>query len=114
MAKEYAIDETFRQGKVNLKVCEGLCIDCYFFSRPKEECGNMACLNFQREDNQDVITREENYTGETTDTFRINLNDIKIELNQETNADLEGTDVIKAVWQILGNAISSIKETLTK
>ena len=23
MAKEYAIDETFRQGKVNLKVCEG-------------------------------------------------------------------------------------------
>ena len=66
------------------------------------------------EDKQDVITREENYTGETTDTFRINLNDIKIELNQETNADLEGTDLIKAVWQILGNAISSIKETLTK
>ena len=66
------------------------------------------------EDSQEVTTREENYTEETTDTFRINLNDIKIELNQETNADLEGTDLIKAVWQILGNAISSIKETLTK
>lgn len=36
MVKEYAIGETFRQGKVNLKVCEGLCIDCYFFSRPKK------------------------------------------------------------------------------
>lgn len=35
MAKEYAIGETFRQGKVNLKVCEGLCIDCYFFNRKK-------------------------------------------------------------------------------
>lgn len=66
------------------------------------------------EDSQDVTTKEENYTGETTDTFRINLNDIKIELNQETNADLEGTDLIKAVWQTLGNAISSIKEALTK
>ena len=66
------------------------------------------------EDNQDVVTKEENYTGETTDTFRINLNDIKIELNQETNADVEGVDVIKTVWQILGNAISNIKETLTK
>ena len=66
------------------------------------------------EDSQEVTTREENYTGETTDTFRVNLNDIKIELNQETNADLEGTDLIKAVWQTLGNAISSIKEALTK
>ena len=53
MAKEYAIGETFRQGKVNLKVCEGLCTDCYFFSRPKGECGNL-----QREDNQDVIFLE--------------------------------------------------------
>lgn len=58
MAKEYAIGETFRQGKVNLKVCEGLCIDCYFFNRKKEECANMACLDFQREDNQDVIFLE--------------------------------------------------------
>lgn len=58
MAKEYAIGETFRQGKVNLKVCEGLCIDCYFFSRPKGECANMACLDLQREDNQDVIFLE--------------------------------------------------------
>ena len=66
------------------------------------------------EDIKDVTTREENYTGETTDTFRINLNDIKIELNQETNADVEGVDVIKTVWQILGNAISNIKEALTK
>ena len=56
MAKEYVIGETFRQGKANLKVCEGLCIDCYFFSRPKGECANMAF--FQREDNQDVIFLE--------------------------------------------------------
>lgn len=53
MDKEYAIGETFRQGEVKLKVCEGLCIDCYFFSRPKGECGNMACLDLQRIDNQD-------------------------------------------------------------
>lgn len=58
MAKEYAIGDTFHQGKVNLKVCEGLCIDCYFFSRPKGECANMACLDFQREDNQYVIFLE--------------------------------------------------------
>lgn len=58
MAKEYTIGETFRQGKVNLKVCEGYCIDCYFFNRPKGECLNMACLNIQREDNQDVIFLE--------------------------------------------------------
>lgn len=57
-AKEYAIGETFRQGKVNLKVCEGLCIDRYFFNGKKEECANMACLDFQREDNQDVISLE--------------------------------------------------------
>lgn len=36
MAKEYTIGETFRQGKVKLKVCKGLCTDCYFFRRPKE------------------------------------------------------------------------------
>ena len=58
MAKEYAIGETFRQGKFNLKVCEGLCIDCYFFSRPKEDCRTMACLDLQWIDNQDVIFLE--------------------------------------------------------
>jgi hypothetical protein len=58
VAKEYAIGETFRQGKVNLKVCEDLCIDCYFFRRPKEDCRTMACLDSQREDNQDVIFLE--------------------------------------------------------
>ena len=58
MAKEYAIGETFRQGKVNLKVCEGLCTDCYFFSRPKGECANMAFFGLPREDNQDVIFLE--------------------------------------------------------
>lgn len=55
MDKEYAIGETFRQGKVKLKVCKGLCTDCYFFRRPKEKCGNMACSDFLREDKQDVI-----------------------------------------------------------
>lgn len=60
MVKEYAIGETLRQGKVDLKVCEGLCIDCYFFNRKKEDCRSMACLDIQREDNRNVIFQEVN------------------------------------------------------
>ena len=55
MAKEYAMGETFQHNGVTLKVDKGMCIDCYFFNRPKEECGDMACLDLQRIDDQDVI-----------------------------------------------------------
>ena len=67
-----------------------------------------------KEDSRGVIDKPTNKNVDEEDTFKINLNDIKIELNQETTADLEGTDLIKAVWKILGDAISNLKETLTK
>ena len=56
-----------------------------------------------------ITPNVETYFGEFS-----SLNDIKIELNQETTADLEGTDLIKAVWKILGDTINNLKETLTK
>ena len=67
-----------------------------------------------KEDSKGVIDKPTNKNNEEEDTFKINLNDIKIELNQETTADLEGTDLIKAVWKILGDTINNLKETLTK
>ena len=66
------------------------------------------------EDKADVVTKPEDYKETTTDTFNIDLNNIKIELNQETNADADGTDVIKAVWKALTEAIMGIKESLTR
>ena len=86
----------------------------------KEGSKNFPVKNYTQvdgktvEDKSEVVTKPEDYKETTTDTFNIDLNNIKIELNQETNADADGADVIKAVWKALSDAIMGIKESLTR